>query len=137
MNTPPGRVVCPLSFQTIRMADIVLVLLIELVILHRTKRPPPKRNSLVYRQTKNLLHLHHQQTRTIRRYNAPHLQEKPILKTPMVLQVLVPAQTLVQMAHAHREVFPRHTVDHVRCYFVAYGFGRRSPLGGDARQEAL
>lgn len=55
----------------------------------------------------------------------------------MVLQVLVPPQTLVQMAHAHREVFPRHTVDHVRCYLVTYGIGGRSPLGGDARQEAL
>lgn len=111
------------------MANIVLVLLVELVILHRTERPPPERNSLVYRQPKHLAHPRHQQTRTRYRYNTLHLQEKPILKTPVVLQVLVPAQTLVQMAHTHREVFPRHTVDHVRRYLVAYGFGRGSPLG--------
>ncbi len=36
------------------MTDIILVLLVELVILHRTERPSPERNGLVYRQAKYL-----------------------------------------------------------------------------------
>jgi hypothetical protein len=53
-HVPFRRIICAFPFQTVRMSDIILVLLVELVVRYVTERLSPECNSLVDRETQNL-----------------------------------------------------------------------------------
>lgn len=49
VSVPSRGIICTFSFQTVRMPDVVLVLLVELVVRQVAKRPSPECDSFVDR----------------------------------------------------------------------------------------
>ena len=55
MHDVPFRgIVCTFPFQTVRMSDVILVLLVELVVRDVAERLSPECNSFVDRETQDL-----------------------------------------------------------------------------------
>jgi hypothetical protein len=101
------------------MPDVVLVLLIELVIAHRwAVHLPPEHNRLVERQS-NALRNHQVLSLLGDRPAVPvfrrtHLEKQTKLQPPKVLKVMIPLESVVQVPHTWREMFPSNIVNHLR-----------------------
>lgn len=66
------------------------------------------------------------------------LQEQPILKSPLVPEVMILSQGIVEVAHARREVPCCERVDLFRPYELAIFISKRGGRGrGDAIEEGL
>lgn len=70
--------------------------------------------------------------------STPYLEEKTILQSTKMFQVLVSTQTLMQVTHARREMSTCKIIYHLRGELLAISRGgRRRPLRGHSRKEAL
>lgn len=102
------------------MSDIVPVLFVKLVIRHVRERASPEHERLFNRQsdllrvqTPNRQYSPVRSLKRSHRRSETHLEEKVVLQTTIMSQVLVVLQRVVQVSHTHRRMSFHQRVDHI------------------------
>ena len=124
------------------MADVVAVLLVELVVRDGRERLAPERDRLLDRETDSLRgrRRRRRQGRALdergKENEGAHFEEEAVLLPALVLEVLAALERVLHVAHAQREALVGELGHHLGRDGLAVGRRDERVVGRDAGHEA-